>query len=176
MEDLILLGCDFYSMVPIILYFSCIYLGIYNNMLEETIPFILFIFINNYGTSIIKNLPYPDFMWKITRRPEGAFNTDFFSRNGPAKKDANGFPSGHMAAITSFCIYMILRKKGNVEWTEFIGQNIIFLAFNIFVILLMGFARWYKKCHNIFQIIGGIIYGTITSYIYYEFIGKYLIN
>jgi membrane-associated phospholipid phosphatase len=176
MNDLILLGCDFYSMVPIILYFTGIYIGFYNNILTETLPFVIFIYINDLGTKLIKSLPYPGFMWDITRRPEGAFNTDYFSRNGLAKKDSPGFPSGHMTGITTFCIYMILRKKGNMELGEFINENIIFLLFNILVILLMGFSRWYKKCHNIFQILGGIIYGSITTYFYYEYIGKYLID
>ena len=47
---------------------------------------------------------------------------------------------------------------------------------NILLIILMGFARWYKKCHNIVQIIAGIIYGGITTYLYYEYVGKYLIK
>tara|TARA_B100000768_G_scaffold147538_1_gene141112 strand:+ start:921 stop:1448 length:528 start_codon:yes stop_codon:yes gene_type:complete len=175
MNSNILLMCDYYSMVPILIYFSGFYAGIYLEKIYEVILFICFILINDYITKIIKGLPYPEFLWSITRRPEGAFNTDYFSRNGKALKNAPGFPSGHMTSITSFCIYMILRKKGNTLWLDFIKKNYMFILFNLLLICLMGFARWYKKCHNLFQIIGGIIYGSITSYLYFEYIGKYFI-
>ena len=115
-------------------------------------------------------------MWDITRRPEGAFNTDYFSRNGPSKKDAPGFPSGHMTGITTFVLYMLLRKKGEMEWYNFIENNLSLFIFSVGIVCMMGFARWYKKCHNFFQILGGIFYGSFTTYIYYELIGKHLIK
>ena len=176
MNDLILLGCDFYSVVPILIYFSGIYFGFHFGILHETIPFLLFSFLNDQTTKFIKAIPYPEFMWDITRRPEGAFNTDYLSRNGLVRKDAPGFPSGHMTSISSLCFYMILRQKGDIPWEEFIRENMSLITFNIIVVLLMGFARWYKKCHNLFQITAGILYGTLTGYLYYEIIGKHLIK
>lgn len=176
MTDYVLLACDFYSMIPILVYFIGIYVGFYANIMPEALSFVILSFFVDQSTKFIKALPYPDFMWDITRRPEGAYNTDYFSRNGPASKDAPGFPSGHMTGITLFCVYMILRKKGEIPWDEFIKNNQGFVLFNIFAVLGMGFARWYKTCHNMFQIVGGILYGGLISYFYYEFIGKYLIK
>ncbi len=176
MLDPVLLWCDYFSMVPILVYFMGIYVGVYTNSMPEAFSFVIFTFLNDQITKMIKAIPYPKCMWEITRRPEGAFNTDYFSRNGPAKKDAPGFPSGHMAGITTFCLYMLLRKKGDMEWSEFIEENLCLVVISVFAVGMMGFARWYKNCHNVFQICGGIIYGGITTYLYYNIIGKNLIN
>jgi hypothetical protein len=176
MSEPILLWCDYYSMIPILVYFIGIYTGFYVDKVPEALSFVLFTFLNDQSTKMIKALPYPEFMWDITRRPEGAFNTDYFSRNGLAKKEAPGFPSGHMAGITSFCLYMLLRKKGDLDWKTFIGENISIVGISIFAVGMMGFARWYKNCHNLFQICGGILYGGLTTYLYYDIIGKNLIN
>ena len=81
-----------------------------------------------------------------------------------------------MAGITSFCLYMLLRKKGDLDWTTFIGENISVVGISVFAVGMMGFARWYKNCHNLFQICGGILYGGVTTYLYYDIIGKNLIN
>ena len=152
MVDRILLWCDYFSMVPILVYFSGIYAGMYFNVLPEALSFTIFSFLNDQSTKLLKSIPYPDFMWDITRRPEGAFNTDYFSRNGPSKKDAPGFPSGHMTGITTFVLYMLLRKKGEMEWYNFIENNLSLFIFSVGIVCMMGFARWYKKCHNFFQI------------------------
>jgi membrane-associated phospholipid phosphatase len=175
MNENILLACDLYSIIPIAIYFAVFYMGVYTSNFKESVSFIIFFYVNNYITGIIKKLPYPESLWNVTRRPEGAFNTDYFSRNGPAKKDANGFPSGHMTSVAGFCTYMILRKMGNQDFKEFVRENPGFFWANILLVLLMGFARWYKKCHNLTQIIGGIIYGGVTGYLYYTYIGKELI-
>ena len=176
MVDPVLLLCDYYSMTPILIYIFGIYIGVYFNVLPEAVSFVLFTFLNDQLTKMIKALPYPEFMWDITRRPEGAYNTDYFSRNGPVKKDAPGFPSGHMAGITSFCLYMLLRKKGDMDWSVFIEENVGLIFISVFAVVFMGFSRWYKTCHNMFQICGGILYGGVTTYLYYNIIGKNLIN
>ena len=174
MNSELLLFCDYFSMFPILIYFFGIYAGVYFNTLKESVSFITFMFFNDLITKVIKSLPYPEILWEITRRPEGAFNTDYFSRNGKALKDAPGFPSGHMTSITSFCFYMLLRKKKN-DWKNFFTNNNILVLFSLILILLMAFARWYKRCHNLVQIIGGIIYGGFTTYLYFLYIGKYFI-
>lgn len=176
MNELILLACDIFSIVPLAIYFGMLYLGIYSGNFNETLSFCLFFFVNNEITSIIKKLPYPESLWNVTRRPEGSFNTDYLSRNGPSKKDAPGFPSGHMTSMAAFAMYMILRKKGEMEWGIFIQENTLFFGLNVLSVLLMGFARWYKKCHNMPQIIAGTIYGSVTAYLYFSYIGKYLIT
>ena len=110
-----------------------------------------------------------------SRRPKGAYNTDYLSRNGKVSEDTPGFPSGHMTSMAAFAMYMILRKKGEQDWDEFIRENTVFFWLNVGSVLLMAFARWYKKCHNITQILAGTIYGSVTAYIYFNCIGKYLI-
>ena len=60
------------------------YLGVYFGNYEEGISFMIFFFLNNTVTEIIKRLLAKESLWEVTRRPEGAFNTDYFSRNGPA--------------------------------------------------------------------------------------------
>ena len=106
------------------------------------------------STDIIKRLPYPKFLWEITRRPEGAKNTDFLSKNGLAREDAPGFPSGHMSATVytlGICSY-------------FFVNNTIGHFLNLILIILMAWSRWYKGVHNLFQIMGGIGYGSICAY------------
>ena len=176
MNQFILTVCDFYSIIPVAIYFGFFYMGLYLNNPKEAFSFLLFFYLNDNITKVIKSLPYPKPLWEITRRPDGAFNTDYLSRHGPSKKDAPGFPSGHMTSITSFCIYMILRKMDGRTLKEFVKEEPLYFYINILLIILMGFARWYKKCHNIVQIIAGIIYGGITTYLYYEYVGKYLIK
>ena len=175
MNDQLMLICDIYSIVPLAIYFGMFYFGIYSGNINESLGFMVYFYINNEITSIIKKLPYPKSLWDVTRRPEGSFNTDYLSRNGPSKKDAPGFPSGHMTSMAAFAMYMILRKKGDMDWENFIRENMFFFLANILSVLLMGFARWYKNCHNMTQIIGGTIYGSVTAYLYFNYIGKYLI-
>jgi membrane-associated phospholipid phosphatase len=175
MNDQLMLICDIYSIVPLAIYFAMFYFGICSGNINEALGFMVYFFINNEITSIIKRLPYPESLWEITRRPEGSFNTDYLSRNGPSKKDAPGFPSGHMTSIAAFAMYMVLRKKGDMDWDNFIRENMFFFLANILSVLMMGFARWYKNCHNMTQIIAGTIYGSVTAYFYFNYIGKYLI-
>ena len=176
MNEHILLACDIYSVVPLGIYFAMLYFGFYTDNINEALGFCLFFFINNEITSFIKKLPYPESLWEVTRRPEGSFNTDYLSRNGLSKKDAPGFPSGHMTSMAAFAMYMILRKKGDQDWDIFVKENSFFVGINVLSVLLMAFARWYKKCHNLTQIIGGTVYGSVTAYIYFNYIGKYLIS
>ena len=91
MNEQILLACDIYSVVPLGIYFAMLYFGFYTDNINEALGFCLFFFVNNEITSIIKKLPYPESLWKVTRRPEGSFNTDYLSRNGLSKKMLQDF-------------------------------------------------------------------------------------
>ena len=82
-----------------------------------------------------------------------------------------------MAGITSFCLYMLLRKKEIwIGFFYFIEENVGLIFISVFAVIFMGFSRWYKTCHNMFQICAGILYGGFTTYLYYNIIGKNLIN
>ena len=71
MNDFILLLCDYYSLIPIAIYLGMFYLGVYTGNYEEGISFMIFFFLNNTVTEIIKKLPWPESLWEVTRRPEG---------------------------------------------------------------------------------------------------------
>ena len=133
--------------------------------------------INDNITKIIKKTKISIVFIKLTRRPEGAFNTDMLSRNGKVKSTTPGFPSGHMTTISFFVVYMILRKWDfEGSFINYFSNNLVFNIFNISLIFLMAWARYYKKCHNITQIIGGFIYGSLTGALYYFIVGRYLRN
>jgi membrane-associated phospholipid phosphatase len=178
MEKILLLFADYYSVVPLSIYLCLTYLAFTTpNNFIEFISLTIFMIVNDNITKIIKRQNYPESLYKITRRPEGAFNTDMLSRNGKAKPTAPGFPSGHMTTISFLVFYMILRKwnfKGS--FINYLSSNIVFNVFNIILILIMAWVRYYKKCHNITQIIGGFIYGSITGSLYYYIVGRNLRN
>ena len=155
---------DVISSLPICFYFILIYLSIIKSAPASLLYLKIFggLMFTTLTTDFIKRLPYPNFLWEITRRPKGAKNTDFLSKNGPARKDAPGFPSGHMTSTVytlGMCSYY------------FVETNIGHLI-NLLIVLLMSWSRWYKGVHNIFQIIGGIGYGSLCSYLTIFLIGQ----
>lgn len=148
---------DIISSIPLTFYFTLVYLSIINEYPNNRIYLILFggLMFTTLTTDMIKRLPYPNFLWNITRRPDGAKNTDFLSKNGPAREDAPGFPSGHMSATVFTLLicsyYFVKTPAGHIT--------------NLTIIFLMAWSRWYKGVHNIFQIIGGIGYGSLCAYL-----------
>lgn len=97
-------------------------------------------------------------------RPDGAKGCDFQSIKGLENPFTSGFPSGHMTLTSYVMIFniLILIKK-NFNNNKLL--IIILILLNLSFILIMAWARYYKKCHNIFQIIGGIFLGWIISLI-----------
>jgi len=114
----------------------------------------------------IKNLTtglYP----MIFKRPDGATNCDLFNCGGDSSHKS-GFPSGHM---TSVSFYMnALMFKYNKELT----LKTIFI-YNI-PCVLMGIARYSKKCHNIVQIVFGYLYGLMFAYLLNKYYYKMSAN
>lgn len=168
---------DFISLLPIVIYFSLIY-NFLINPLKNIVDLFLFIYIlaTDYLVKIIKHLEYPQKLYKITRRPEGAYNTDYFSRNGKVSEDTPGFPSGHVTGVTIFSIFMILIKwrfQGN--FVNFFNENKRYTLVHLFLIFITGVARYVKKCHNLFQIFGGFIFGTFMSIIFYYLMKLFLL-
>jgi membrane-associated phospholipid phosphatase len=168
---------DFISLLPIVIYFSLLY-NFLINPVKNLIDLFLFIYIlsADYLVKIIKNLDYPPKMYQITRRPEGACNTDYLSRNGIVNKDTPGFPSGHVTSITIFSIFMMLIKwQFKIPLSEFIFSNKRFVLIHIFLIVITGIARYIKKCHNLFQIIGGFCFGSFMAVIFYFLMKLFLV-
>ena len=160
------------SVGPLVIYFYLIYTFLcYPNKNYLDIIFAFYILGADYLVKYLKKIEYPKFMYNITRRPEGAKDCDILSRKGKCKKDAGGFPSGHMTTITIFAIFMLLGKyeifkRNNLGIKKFIFKHIFFVMTNLGIIFITGFARYYKKCHNLFQITGGIFLGSLLAYIF----------
>ena len=138
------------------------------NKTDKLINIILVSFLISLILSeILKKVLYKKF--KGTERPEGAKGTDFFSR-GPDVSGKPGFPSGHMSMTSAICftIILFLVKSNYFENISPIKRT-LFVMLNIFAIIIMGWARHIKKCHNLFQIYGGTILGTTISSLLFFF-------
>lgn len=151
---------DLYSTTPLGIYFTLTYLSIINTRIDE-FKFCLYLILSNYIVSKIKRLPYPKSLYQITRRPIGSSNCDYLSRNGPQSPDAPGFPSGHMTTIAFFSTYQILQNT---------QPSLYFKGTHISLVLIMGWARYYKKCHNMLQISVGTLFGICCGYFYKYYI------
>ena len=155
---------DIVSSIPLSFYFVLFYLSIIKTAPDNLFYLKLFggLIFTTLTSDFIKRLPYPKFLWDITRRPKNAQNTDYLSKNGPVCKDAPGFPSGHMSSTVftlAICSYY------------FVETNIGHLV-NIGFISLMAWSRWFKCAHNIFQILGGTAYGFLCSYLTIMIVGQ----
>jgi len=102
---------------------------------------------------------------KYWYRPKGAHGCDYLSIKGYAADFTPGFPSGHMSTTSYFSIYNILLL--NNYWDPSFTRNIMVIL-NIVFLTSMGWARMYKKCHTITQVIGGTIFGGAISTIFYK--------
>ena len=143
---MLLLLANYISIFPLSIILYLLYNIIrYNRYKNILIVFLLVSFISQF----IKTLPYPN-KWKhITDRPKTACNCDYISLNGPINNKC-GMPSGHVSTMTFFSIYMAY-KTNRLEYLLFIPTTI--------------WARYYKKCHNITQIIFGFLLGISAAYI-----------
>lgn len=163
---------DYISAGPIVVYFYLLYsfmINPLNNYLDLILD--LYILFSALIVHYLKQQNYPKFMYYITRRPRGARNWDLLSRNGTKKWGSPGFPSGHVTTITLFAMFMILAKyemykKRGLNLNYYINKEYTYIGTNILIILLTMWARYYKNCHNLFQITGGFILGTIMAYIF----------
>jgi len=163
------LFADYYSALPVAFVFANIMEAIYHGNFLEMFLFTMGMLGTDQLTHILKRLPYPKSLQSITSRPIGAKNTDILSRNGVARCNTPGFPSGHVATVTFFAVYRLIRlyKIGKYKSIGlFLSENRIQTLFFIGIILVMGFVRYYKRCHNIYQIVGGFIFGTICATVF----------
>lgn len=84
-------------------------------------------------------------------RPAAAAGCDLFCIGGPVGRQP-GFPSGHVTTATMFVAAMWLHTRA--LWVLIIGVPWV---------AAMAWARWYKHCHNIPQIVGGVVAGCIGA-------------
>ena len=135
---------NYISIIPLaIIIFLAYNIFRYNRHTKILLYFLLVSFI----TQILKTLPYPDNIIEYTYRPYNACDCDYISFNGDVGKQ-RGMPSGHVSTITFFATYMTYKTK-NLSYLALIPATI--------------WARYYKDCHNIIQMIIGLFLGLLTT-------------
>jgi membrane-associated phospholipid phosphatase len=90
-------------------------------------------------------------------RPAGARDCDALC-DGGASGGRPGFPSGHMTTATVCVASLWLRDR-----------NPLTLWLGIPWIVVMGWARWAKQCHNWPQILGGVAFGGACAAVLHWF-------
>jgi membrane-associated phospholipid phosphatase len=90
---------------------------------------------------------------KLYYRPQGCKNCTLF--NSACNPDAPAFPSGHMSGTVFVILTLLLVSKHS--------NPKAFWILGTLYVGLMAYARYAKKCHNLFQITGGVFYGTVCS-------------
>jgi len=81
-------------------------------------------------------------------RPSDAINCNLFNRGGNYANRI-GMPSGHMA-LTTFVISSLIYVFNPSYSVALLG---------VIIIILMGFSRYFRKCHNMYQVIAGAVLG-----------------
>jgi len=120
-------------------------------------------------TGLVISIFFHDFIKELTtgwyapifKRPNGATNCSLFNSGGLVDHKS-GFPSGHVTAI-SFLMNIWLFRNGNKnDWKTYLMYNI--------PIMLMGYARIMKGCHNFIQVVAGYLlgYGVASIVFMYE--------
>ena len=111
-----------------------------------------------FGQYFIKNLT-KNINISILHRPIGAYNCNLYNTDGNVEGHP-GFPSGHMASTSFMTNLLYLKYSNHKNLTNYFLYN----CFNIFICI----SRYQKNCHNLFQIIGGYIFGFIIAYLFYN--------
>lgn len=106
----------------------------------------------------------------IFKRPDGAMNCSLFNSGGLVDHKS-GFPSGHVTLI-SFLMNM-LWLRNNTKMNVSTWKNLI--LYNT-PIILMGYARIMKGCHNFIQVGAGYLLGYIIANLLYIYETEILVN
>lgn len=99
----------------------------------------------------------------IFKRPDGAINCSLFNSGGLVDHKS-GFPSGHVTAISFFMNILRMRNGSSCDWKSRILYNI--------PIVLMGYARIMKGCHNFIQVVAGYLLGYGVANVLYMYEDK----
>jgi membrane-associated phospholipid phosphatase len=95
----------------------------------------------------------------IFKRPNGAMNCSLFNMGGLVDHKS-GFPSGHVTTI-SFLMNMLWLRSTKNNCTSIFMYN--------FPIVLMGYARIMKGCHNFIQVVAGYLLGYVVAKLLYTY-------
>lgn len=85
----------------------------------------------------------------ICKRPAGAYNCGALNNDGIVEY-APGFPSGHMTLATFVTVSLCS------------NTHVCIQIASIGYLLCVAESRMKKKCHNIFQVFGGVCIGLLT--------------
>ena len=156
---------EYISLVPFV-YWCFLYLYYFLYTLN-IVPFVFSIkYIFGFTTIVFISEHLKKVVFKklqpISQRPKEACACDFFSIKGDVGGKP-GLPSTHMAIVSYFAFYnmMIISKYCSQK------NSIMLNSLNIGFLLLTGWSRYYKKCHNIEQIIAGTLVGSMYSFFFY---------
>jgi membrane-associated phospholipid phosphatase len=96
----------------------------------------------------------------IFKRPDGAINCSLFNSGGLVDHKS-GFPSGHVTVISFFMNILRMRNGSSGDWKSIIIYNA--------PIVLMGYARIMKGCHNFIQVVAGYLLGYGVANLLYMY-------
>ena len=100
----------------------------------------------------------------IFKRPDGAMNCSLFNTGGLVEHKS-GFPSGHVTLISFFMNILWSRSKTNLGNKG--ANNWMYTILYNLPIVLMGYARIMKGCHNLIQVVAGYLLGYGVASIMY---------
>lgn len=131
--------------------------------------YLIFILFAGISTEILKTSPYESIFkirdTSLLYRPIGAHDCDFLSLKGLEKSNIRAMPSGHMA-LTSFFVVVnilhLLKCKNNI-------LKLFGIIGNLALLILMGWSRMFKLCHNKYQVFFGTLYGSLIGLLYVNF-------
>jgi membrane-associated phospholipid phosphatase len=92
----------------------------------------------------------------IWGRPTGAHGCGAMC-DGGAVGGEPGFPSGHMTTVSMFATVMLSQTA--VDWRLLTAWA-----------LAVAWSRWVKRCHSVFQIIGGTVFGVGCGVLFVRFL------
>jgi hypothetical protein len=136
------------------------------------IPFVLYLLTGNQrniivlfgltGTLLSSEIIKRFIIGKNSIRPNGALNCNMLCDDGD-QSGKPGMPSSHSAVISFFVIYYFKET-----------HNIIIKTILVILLGLVAVARYLKRCHTIYQIGSGIVYGAIGAEITRNIIYRYI--
>ena len=122
----------------------------FNGNIELPLGVIITLSLERLG-KIITGKWYPP----IFARPTGACDCSIFNDGGPVE-GTPGFPSGHVAMAAYFAYIMVFKYFEN---------SYLNLSIATLFPIIIGMSRYYKRCHNIYQILAGWVLGTSIAYL-----------
>ena len=137
--DLISVSTGLYYLVPIILYIA-----------TKQAKNIIVLF-GLAGTIVSSEFIKRFIIGTRSPRPKGASNCNMLCNDGN-QAGKPGMPSSH-SAVTAFFVFYYFRET----------NSLIIRCFLVLILGLVAAARYLKRCHTIYQIGAGILYGGIAA-------------